>query len=226
MTVTRISTHLAEELGLFFATIVMCALLGLVAGLFLPRLIDRFSENVRVEAGTRRRLLMGVLTAFVLSGLGWRLGPHVDLLAFCYLGVVGVALAGIDINIKRLPDPLTLASYPVGGALLGVAALARGDGGPYLRALISMAALFGLYFALALINPDGMGFGDVKLAGVLGLYLGWLGWNALIVGTFLAFLLGAVVSVALLVAHRVTRKSHIPFGPFMLLGAFLAILWR
>jgi leader peptidase (prepilin peptidase)/N-methyltransferase len=70
-----------------------------------------------------------------------------------------------------------------------------------------------------------MGFGDVKLAGVLGLVLGWLGWGELVVGGFLGFLLGAVLGGVLMVARRAGRKTKIPFGPFMLLGALLAILW-
>jgi leader peptidase (prepilin peptidase)/N-methyltransferase len=70
-----------------------------------------------------------------------------------------------------------------------------------------------------------MGFGDVKLAGVLGLVLGWLGWSILLVGGFLGFLLGAVVGGALMAVRKAGRKSKIPFGPFMLAGALLAILW-
>ena len=69
-----------------------------------------------------------------------------------------------------------------------------------------------------------MGFGDVKLAGLLGLYLGWLGWIELAVGAFAAFLFGGLVGLALLVTGRAGRKSHLPFGPFMLVGALLAIL--
>jgi leader peptidase (prepilin peptidase)/N-methyltransferase len=78
---------------------------------------------------------------------------------------------------------------------------------------------------LALARPDGMGFGDVKLAGVLGLYLGWLGWGALVVGAFGAFLLGGVFSLVLLAAGRVGRKSGIPFGPWMLAGAAVGTLF-
>jgi leader peptidase (prepilin peptidase)/N-methyltransferase len=87
-----------------------------------------------------------------------------------------------------------------------------------------MAALFGLYFLLAFIYPAGMGFGDVKLAGVLGMYLGWLGWAEVITGAFLGFLLGGVVGALLMAVRRAGRKSQIPFGPYMLLGAFIAIL--
>ena len=100
-----------------------------------------------------------------------------------------------------------------------------------LRAVLGCAILFVFYFIVAFAYPAGMGFGDVKLAGVLGLYLGWVGWGSLAVGAFGAFLLGGVFAVILLVGRRAGRKSGIPFGPWMLLGAMLGIvagpsIWR
>jgi leader peptidase (prepilin peptidase)/N-methyltransferase len=88
-----------------------------------------------------------------------------------------------------------------------------------------MVALYVFYFVLAFIYPAGMGFGDVKLAGVLGLYLGWLGWAELVSGAFLGFLYGGVIGLGLMAVRRAGRKSKIPFGPFMLAGAYTAILW-
>jgi leader peptidase (prepilin peptidase) / N-methyltransferase len=84
--------------------------------------------------------------------------------------------------------------------------------------------LFVAYFLLVFIHPAGMGFGDVKLAGVLGAYLGWIGWGALAVGAFLGFLLGGLYGALLLLLRRAGRKSAIPFGPFMLLGAVVGVL--
>ena len=83
--------------------------------------------------------------------------------------------------------------------------------------------MFTVYFLLCLAYPAGMGFGDVKLSGVLGLYLGWLGWGVLAVGLFLGFLLGGVFGIALIATGRGGRKSAVPFGPFMLGGALLAV---
>jgi leader peptidase (prepilin peptidase) / N-methyltransferase len=88
-----------------------------------------------------------------------------------------------------------------------------------------MTGLFALYFALALAYPGGMGFGDVKLAGLLGLYMGWISWGSVVVATFSAFLLGALVGGVLMGARRVNRKSAIPFGPFMLAGALGALFF-
>jgi len=155
----------------------------------------------------------------------WHFGWSWELPAFLYLASVGLALAVIDIDTKRLPNALTLPSYVVLGALLLLPALLDGDWSAYLRAWLAALALFGFYFLLAVVYPSGMGFGDVKLAGVLGLALGWLGWGELVVGGFLGFLLGALLGGGLMLARKAGRKSKIPFGPFMLLGALLAIVW-
>ena len=169
----------------------------------------------RVEVGT------AALWLVMLSACGWTW----ELPAYLYLVSVGLALAAIDLDTKRLPDPLTLPSYVVLGALLLLPAVADGQWTPYLRAWLAAAALFAFYFLLLVIYPGGMGFGDVKLAGVLGLGLGWLGWGVLVVGGFLGFFLGAVVGGGLMLVRRAGRKTKIPFGPFMLLGALIGVLW-
>jgi leader peptidase (prepilin peptidase) / N-methyltransferase len=169
--------------------------------------------------------LVEAATAAVFGALTLRIGWEPDLPAFLYLGAIGVALAMIDLDVKRLPNVIVLPSYLVGLVLLGLAALAETELGALERAAIGMAALYTFYFVLALAYPAGMGFGDVKLAGVLGLYLGWLGWAELVSGAFIGFLFGGVVGVGLMIARRAGRKSQIPFGPFMLAGALVAILW-
>jgi leader peptidase (prepilin peptidase)/N-methyltransferase len=109
----------------------------------------------------------------------------------------------------------------VGGTLLTTAALLGGQPERLLPAAIGAVASFLFYFLLAMY-PQGMGFGDVKLAGVLGLFLGFLGWPQLVVGVASAFLLGGVIGIVLLLAHR-TRGRKIPFGPWMVLGAWIGI---
>jgi leader peptidase (prepilin peptidase)/N-methyltransferase len=84
--------------------------------------------------------------------------------------------------------------------------------------------MFALYFVLCFAYPAGMGFGDVKLSGVLGLYTAWLGWGAWFVGVFTGFLLGAVFGLVLIAARRGGRKTAVPFGPFMLLGVLVAVV--
>ena len=177
------------------------------------------------EPISARYPLVELLTASVWVVLADRIGFSWDLPAFLYLGAIGVALALIDIDVKRLPNAIVLPSYVVGGTLLGAAAVLEGEPGRLVRVVVGGAALYAFYFLLMLIQPRGMGFGDVKLAGVLGGYLAWLGWGELVVGGFTAFLLGGVAGIALMAVRRAGRKSHIPFGPWMLLGALIAILW-
>jgi leader peptidase (prepilin peptidase) / N-methyltransferase len=173
---------------------------------------------------TGRPASVALATLAVLVALCWRIGLRPDLPAFGYLGLVGVPLAFIDVALGRLPDPLTLPSYAIGAALLGLAAPFTAQGGTrYVHALIGMAALWSLYVLQWVIVPNQIGLGDVKLSGVLGLYLGWLGPDAWIVGVFGMFALGGLYSVILLAAGRATRKSSIPFGPFMLAGTFIAV---
>ena len=178
------------------------------------------------HCGTRisvRYPLVELATAGLFVAVAFKIGPHAPLPAYLYLAAISVALALIDLEHFRLPDPLTLPSYPVGLVLLLIPAIVNSTWWPFERALIGMAALFAFYDVVAFIAPKGMGGGDVKLAGVLGLYLGWLGWAQLAVGAFMAFLVGGVVSIGLVVFAGAGRKTRVPFGPFMLVGAFIGI---
>lgn len=164
-----------------------------------------------------------VLFALVV---GW-LGASWALPAFWYLAAVSVALFLIDVDVRRLPNAIVLPSYPVAFVLLALAS--ANPGGPsdfsaLLRAVLAGAALLVFYVVLRVVYPAGMGLGDVKLSGVLGLYLGWVGWSAVVVGAFAAFLLGGVYGVALVVLRRAGRKSTLPFGPWMLLGAAVGLV--
>jgi leader peptidase (prepilin peptidase)/N-methyltransferase len=168
--------------------------------------------------------LVELATAALFVAVTARFGLTPALPAYLYLAAVSVALAMIDIDVRRLPNRIVLPSYAVAALLLLPAAALDGDWWTAARGLIAMAALYGGYFALALVYPGGMGFGDVKLAGLLGLYLGWLGWSSVLVGTFAGFLLGGVAGTALLVTRRAGRRTAIPFGPYMLGGALVAVL--
>ncbi|MEQ4565129.1 A24 family peptidase [Paenarthrobacter sp. CAP02] len=156
--------------------------------------------------------------------------------ACLYFLVIAVRLTVIDVRSHLLPNRIVFPSYAVAGLLLLGAALAAsiagidphptGDllGAPGLGVLTGGVALWLFYFVLRLIHPPGMGFGDVKLAGVLGLYLGYLGWAHLFAGTFAAFVLGGLWSVAILLSRKGNLRSAIPFGPFMLAGAAAAMV--
>jgi len=167
----------------------------------------------------------GLVTAALLVGTWLRFGTSPELPAFCYLAVVGVPLGFVDARYQRLPDVLTLPSYPVAVAALGISALFVPDGGRhFVDGLIAMAAVWLLFVLQALAYPAGMGWGDVKLSGLIGLYLGWFGTGAVLAGLLGGYLLAAAAGLGLIAAGRATRKSLLPFGPFMLAGAFAVIL--
>jgi leader peptidase (prepilin peptidase)/N-methyltransferase len=179
-----------------------------------------------VELGTA---LFFATVAFRFGpGLVGPVGPITALIilpAFLYFASISVALALIDLDTHRLPNSLVRPSYVVGLVLLGAAAVTGNDLGPILRGALGLCILWAAYLVLALAVPGGMGFGDVKLAGVIGLFLGYLGWGELAVGAFAAFLLGGIFALGLLAAKRVNRRSGIPFGPWMLAGAWVGIFF-
>jgi leader peptidase (prepilin peptidase) / N-methyltransferase len=163
--------------------------------------------------------------AFVGGSLAPVVASLTELLAFLYLASISVALFLIDLDTRRLPNVIVVPGYVVGAVLLGVTALLRADGGSALTAAIGAASAFAFYFLLAVVRPGGMGFGDVKLAGVLGLFLGWIGVGTLIVGLFSAFLLGGLLSIALVVIKKAGRRTAVTFGPLMLVGAWIGVFF-
>jgi leader peptidase (prepilin peptidase) / N-methyltransferase len=194
------------------------ALLGVVAGWFARRL-------VQAESGTPLHPAIAAgATGLLCAAATWRFGAAWDLPVYLYFAVVSVPLVVIDLRTHRLPNVLTLSAYPIVLSGLIVPALAYGDWTRLGWALAGGAVVLALFALLHLINPAGMGMGDVKLAGPMGALLGWISWSVVLVGTFLGFALGAIVGIALIIARRAGRKSAIPFGPFMLAGAWIAIL--
>ena len=143
--------------------------------------------------------------------------------AYLYFAGAGVALAVIDFDCRRLPNAIVYPSYVVIAVLLTLSAGLTSDWDALLRAAIGGATLFGFYLALAIAYPAGMGFGDVKLSGILGALLAYLSWSALVIGAFAGFLFGAVVGVGVMIAGRGGRKTALPFGPFMIAGVLTAI---
>jgi len=179
------------------------------------------------EPISKRYPLVELGTGVAFALVAWWAGPSWQLPAFLYLAAISVALALIDVDVHRLPDAIVLPSYPVAAVLLALASwnpTGESDWGALLRAAIAGVAMLVVYLLLVIVYPRGMGLGDVKLAGVLGMYLGWVGWGALVVGWFAGFLVGGVFAIGLLVLRRAGRKSGIPFGPWMLVGAWIGIV--
>ena len=213
----------------------VAAVLGAVAGRLLdslavvvPRRTDEAGGAVAVRVrladrslgGPWAELAGGVVAAAVTLRFGW----SAQLPAWLWLALVGLLLAVVDLRTRLLPNRVLLPATVAGLALLAVAAAAD-DRWPDLgRAVLAGGAAFTALLVLALIAPSGMGMGDVKLAGLLGLYLGWLGWPVLVTGFFLGFLVQAVLGLALVVARRAGRRTELPFGPALIAGALVAAL--
>ncbi|MEV8525833.1 A24 family peptidase [Streptomyces sp. NPDC052000] len=165
-----------------------------------------------------------LVVAGCCAALAGATGARPELAVWLLFVPFAVLLAGVDLSVRRLPDILTLPLAGVMAALLICAGVLPGHAGSWIRALAGGLALGGAYFVLFLINPNGLGFGDVKLAVTLGMVLGWYGWGILFLGAFAGFLLGAAYGLGLMVLRRAGRKDAIPFGPFMLGGAVVGVL--
>ncbi|WP_326598778.1 A24 family peptidase [Streptomyces sp. NBC_01803] len=167
---------------------------------------------------------LAAVTAVVCAALAVAVGARPELVVWLLAVPAAVLLATVDFAVQRLPDVLTLPLAVAVAAGLGVAALLPGAGGSWRGALFGGAVLTGVYFVLFLINPRGMGFGDVKLAASIGVVLGWYGWSTVFFGTLVGFLLAAGYGFSLVIAGGAGRGRTIPFGPFMALGALVALL--
>jgi leader peptidase (prepilin peptidase)/N-methyltransferase len=166
---------------------------------------------------------VGAALLFTLVVL--RFGAAGELPAYLWFAGAAVLLAVIDAQHKLLPNRVVLPSLGVGAVLLLGAAAVDSQWNSLLRALLGAAVLFAVYLVLALISPRSLGMGDVKLAALVGLSLGWLGWGAVLVGGFAGFVVQAVLALVLLAARRIGLRGDLPFGPAMLIGAAIAIGW-
>jgi leader peptidase (prepilin peptidase)/N-methyltransferase len=134
-----------------------------------------------------------------------------------------VVLGAVDLASHRLPDRVTFPAYAVCGAALLVDAAVLGSWTALVRALLAGGAVFAVSVAVAAVSPAALGFGDVKLLGLLGLVLGWAGWGVLLAGIFLGLLTGAIGSLVLVAAGRAGWRTALPFAPPLLVGAVLAL---
>ncbi len=167
--------------------------------------------------------LVELATAGLFALTAWRFGITAYAVAVLVLMATGVALFMIDLDHQRLPFVITGSAAIGAGLALLTDAVVQGTE-PVLRALLSVLAWFGVYGGIWLATAGrGMGLGDVAVAPVLGLVLGWLGWGPSVVGLMSGFVVGAVVGVALMVSGRAAARSRVPHGPFLLTGAGLAL---
>jgi leader peptidase (prepilin peptidase)/N-methyltransferase len=177
----------------------------------------------RVGPWLEQRKLLAPLLALIAAGVAAQVGANAVVAAHVVAAVGLVTLSVIDLDLFLLPKRIV---YPVlfsTGGLMVLAALVDGDGVALKRAVISGFAGFGALLVLHIISPAGMGFGDVRLAGVIGLDLGWLGVRQVIVGIFSGFVFAAVVGVTLLITRKRKGRDAVPFGPFLALGTLFIL---
>jgi leader peptidase (prepilin peptidase) / N-methyltransferase len=169
-------------------------------------------------------ITFALLAWFVPTVLGITGTPGVLVwTAFATFAVVSSVLVLIDLETHTLPNVIVLPTYGIGLVLFGLACVFGVEWSAMLRAVAGMALMYVGYRLIRLIRRDGMGGGDVKLAGVAGLYLGWIGWGSLAVGWLSGFLLGGSFAVALIASGKATRRSAVPFGPWLLAGTWVGI---
>lgn len=184
------------------------ALLGLVAGPRVRALADAYDDLASPPSWPPG---VELLTAAVTALTAWLAGPP-----YAGLALAGTALAVIDWRTTLLPDAITLPAYPI----IALTLLPTGE---LPRALLGAAALAAVYGLLWFARPAAMGLGDVKLAGLIGMAAAAMGWQTWVAAAFAGQVLGALYAVALLLTGRGDRHTQFPFGPFMLLGAFVAL---
>ncbi|GAA1839410.1 prepilin peptidase [Actinomadura bangladeshensis] len=193
------------------------------AGLAIGRAVAPLARRYDADFTDAWAWGTSALTAVVFAVLTIGVGARAALPACLVLGAVGSLLGVIDVRVKRLPDPLTLPAYPAGAVLLAIAAAFTPDGAlKFAHAVIGLIVLWAMYWIQHFLFPDAIGRGDVKLAGVLGLHLGWFGQDAWLLGVLGGFLLGGVYAFAVILRGG-SRKSEFAYGPFMLLGALIGI---
>jgi leader peptidase (prepilin peptidase) / N-methyltransferase len=220
--------------ALIATLVVAFGVVGLAAGWLLDPLITRvplrqpvvgpLDDESEAPASMTRRVVVTVVTGCLLGAIAARFADSWALPAYLVLAAALVALSVIDLEHYLLPNRIV---YPLAGlmvVLLGIASIGDDDLGALVRGLAAGAVAFGIFFVLHLVSPRSMGFGDVKLAFVLGLSLGWLGWGEVVLGLFLGFLYGALVGLALLAFRLRERNQALPFGPFLAAGALTALL--
>lgn len=206
---------------------------GVVAWAVGPWLLSRIPEPELDEqetkppyaelAGRPAAWWCGGLAAAAGGLLGWRIGWAAPLAAWLVLAIAGAVLGYVDLRTRFLPSAIIWPTYGVVTLLLVLASVLTGDWAALLRAVLAGGGTFAVFYLLWWVYPAGLGFGDVRLSGLLGGALGWFGWAELVIGMYGGFVLGAVLGL-LLMAVKVFERKAFAFGPFMLAGALLGVL--
>ena len=212
------------------AALLLATAVGALAGFAIIVRLRRLSYRLDEEASLPTRSVGWVVPVNTLvTALTWWAvtpgRPVVVPVVYVVATWVMVVLAAIDLDVHRLPDSIQLPAYPVLAVLLGACSFATGNWPALLRAVEAGLAMFAVFLLLVLIAPGGgMGFGDAKLAGLLGMLLGWLSWAHVILASLASFLLGGLVAVVLLATRRAKRSTEFAYGPVLLVSAVATIV--
>ncbi|UOY02780.1 prepilin peptidase [Blastococcus sp. PRF04-17] len=199
-----------------------------MVGILLAQPVARCSVRLALRDDAARPsggrvALTAVVLAVLLGGTVLLIGLRPATAGVAWVAGAGVVVAGVDLLSHRIPDRVTLPAAVVCVAAFLADAAVEGTWPALLRAVLAGAVTFGVAALAAAVAPSGLGFGDVKLLGLVGLVLGWIGWDVLLAGVFLGFLTGAVVSLVLLATRRAGWRTALPFAPPLLVGAALAL---
>ena len=213
------------------SAIALGAGIGLGAGLWAPRAVRIAFANGPDRGRPGKQLpraavaLIVALAAASGALIGARFGLGACLPAYLYLAAIAPLLGTVDAATRTLPNRIVLPAYPLAVMLLGFAAWRIGDAGALWRALAGGMLLYATFLAVALVAPPGsLGFGDVKLAGLLGGFLGFVGWMAVWLGMMIAFGLAALYVVVRLLVRHGQRDQMVPLGPALLVGSLVAVI--
>jgi leader peptidase (prepilin peptidase) / N-methyltransferase len=206
------------------ALVVAALLTAVVVGPWLARIAVRLAARDDAALPTPwRTAVMTAGLAALLAGAGELTGLRPATAALAWAAGAAVVLAATDLSTHRLPDRVTYPAYAVCSTALLVDAAVHGTWAALLTAVAAGATAVLVGGLGWFVSPQGLGLGDVKLLGLLGLLLGWFGWGVLMAGVFLGLLTGALVSILLLATRRAGWRTAIPFGPPLLAGAVLAL---
>lgn len=169
-------------------------------------------------------IIVLVATAFTFGAVAASVDSLWLVPAYLVYSYFVVLLTVTDIDTKLLPNRILVPATAVSGSLLAIGSIASGGGWSLVRGIAAGIVYFVIMLILALLARGALGMGDVKLAFLLGLFVGYLGWGYLVIAGLGAFILGGLVSIVLLAARRVTRKDSIPFGPFLTAASVIAIV--
>jgi leader peptidase (prepilin peptidase) / N-methyltransferase len=204
--------------------VVVAAVVGALLGPPLATATVRLATRDPAARPTARRVGgTSLLTAAALAAAPALAGDRPATLALAWFGGAAVVLAGVDLAVHRLPDRVTWPAAAVCSAALLVDAAVLGTWGAFVRALVAAAVTLAIATAARLVQPAGLGQGDVKLLALLGLVLGWAGWGVLMAGVFAGLLVGAVGSLLLMTVGRAGWRTSVAFGPPLLVGAYVGL---